>query len=187
MSRTPRARSACVLALAFLVAGCQDYNFNPVGHCVIQPGSKRVTLSNVSSADVLFVVDESGSMGGEQVKLASNFSSFITNLDQANQSRVDGGLQPFDFHLAVTTTSVFWNYQTSNTCSAGCTGAPGQLVCCKPDGTTAKKPRACPAGTECAGLAGTACGTNCTGFKGEKYCCSPTDGSFPPAAHEPKS
>src|SRR5512133_2052990 len=119
MSRTLRAGWACALAL--LGAGCQDYNFNPVGHCLIQPGSKRVTLSNISSADVLFVVDDSGSMGGEQAKLGTNFTGFIGNLDAANAARAAAGLQPFDFHIAVTSTSVFWNYQTSNTCSSSCT------------------------------------------------------------------
>src|SRR5512143_3625060 len=131
MSRTLRAGWAC--ALAVLAAGCQDYNFNPVGHCFIQPGTERVPLSNISSADVLFVVDDSGSMGGEQAKLASNFTYFIDNLDASNAARAAAGLLPFDFHIAVTTTSVFWNFQTGNTCSSSCAGAAGQLVCCKPD------------------------------------------------------
>jgi len=176
-SRPPRARWAWALALA-LAAGCQGYNFNPVGHCLIQPGTKRVTLSSVSSADVLFVVDDSGSMGGEQDKLASNFSSFISNLDIANAARADAGLEPFDFHIAVTTTSVFFNPVTLNTCSSTCTGAAGQLVCCKPDGTPARQAKACTAGvTVCPGT--TTCGTNCAGFKGERYCCDQATGNFP--------
>ncbi len=176
MSRTLRAGWAC--ALAVLAAGCQDYNFNPVGHCVIQPGTERVPLSNISSADVLFVVDDSGSMGGEQAKLASNFTYFIDNLDASNAARAAAGLLPFDFHIAVTTTSVFWNYQTATTCSSACTGTAGQLVCCKTDGTPAKQPkRGCTSNAECA--AGTTCGINCNGFKGENVCCNQTDGSFP--------
>ncbi|MCC6336598.1 MAG: choice-of-anchor D domain-containing protein [Myxococcales bacterium] len=49
--------------------------------------------------DVLFVVDDSCSMGDEQMSLASNFASFIA---AANQSNVD-------YHLGVTTTDIFKN------------------------------------------------------------------------------
>jgi hypothetical protein len=173
MSRTCRARMSFAVALLVLAAGCQDYNFNPVGHCLIQTGTKRVTLSNISSADVLFVVDDSGSMQGEQTALAENFGAFIGNLDAANAARQSAGLEPFDFNIAVTSTSVLWNYQTSNTCRSDCTGAAGQLVCCKPDNAPAQRARACTPGvTACPG--GTTCGTNCTGLRGENYCCDAT-------------
>ncbi len=131
------ARSSAVRALAPLamlaVAGCQDYNFNPVGHCLVQPGNERVTLSDLSSADILFVVDDSGSMGAEQEKLAASFSAFINNLDATNANRVASGLSPIDFHIAVTTTSVMWNpeYGTSfaYTCEAGvCVNSSGQQL-----------------------------------------------------------
>jgi hypothetical protein len=49
MSRTCRARVSFAVALLVLAAGCQDYNFNPVGHCLIQTGTKLVTLSNLSN------------------------------------------------------------------------------------------------------------------------------------------
>ena len=104
MSRPLRVRALLPFAL-LAAAGCQDYNFNPVGHCLVQPGTERFTLSDVSTADVLFVVDDSGSMGGEQVKLARAFGRFIQNLDDTNAARAGNGLQPIDFHLAVTTTS----------------------------------------------------------------------------------
>ena len=83
MSRPFRAR-ALVAVLALVAAGCQDYNFNPVGHCLIQPGTERFTLSSVSTADVLFVVDDSGSMAGEQARLADGFERFIQNLTSTN-------------------------------------------------------------------------------------------------------
>ncbi|HEX9049031.1 MAG TPA: hypothetical protein VF841_00700 [Anaeromyxobacter sp.] len=178
MSRTLRAGWACALAL--VLASCQDYNFNPVGHCLIQPGTKQVTLSSISSADVLFVVDDSGSMAAEQQKLASNFAAFIDNLDAANAARAAAGLEPFDFHIAVTTSSVFWNYETATTCSSSCTGTAGQLVCCKNvDNTPARQPKRCGSDADCAGLAGTTCGINCNGFKGENVCCNQATGAFP--------
>ncbi|ABS25732.1 vWA domain-containing protein [Anaeromyxobacter sp. Fw109-5] len=131
------ARSSAVRALAPLamlaVVGCQDYNFNPVGHCLVQPGNERVTLSDLSSADILFVVDDSGSMGAEQAKLAANFSAFINNLDASNANRVASGLSPIDFHIAVTTTSVYWNANFASsfayTCQAGvCRNSAGEAL-----------------------------------------------------------
>src|SRR5512147_826331 len=118
--RRPALRVSLALLLVVGGAGCQDYNFNPVGKCLIQPATERVTLSDVSSADVLFVVDESGSMEGEQAALATAFAAFIANLNQYNGDRVLAGLQPFDFHIAVTTTSMKYNpedpFGTTPTC-----------------------------------------------------------------------
>ena len=196
MSRSHWARGTFLLTLLAAMAGCQDYNFNPVGHCLIQPGSERVTLSNISSADVLFVVDDSGSMGAEQDALASNFATFIGELDEANAARRQSGLEPFDFHIAVTTTSMFFNQYTDNrpngpwTCSSSCPGATGR-VCCTTDADNvtplapARVPRACTSNTDC--TAGTTCRTDCrspyTGgadLFGEKFCCDAT-GGYPSA------
>src|SRR6266511_3573232 len=139
MSHPFRAR-ALVAVVGLVAAGCQDYNFNPVGHCVIQPGGQQFTLSSVSTADVLFVVDDSGSMAGEQQRLADAFGDFVENLTSTNVGRNAAGLVPIDFHVAVTTTSIYWSSQTTQTCSYSC--VPGTLACC--NGTTpVKRPRSC--------------------------------------------
>lgn len=178
MPRALRARLVLPLvAVALSAGGCQDYNFNPVGHCVIQPGQKRVTLSNLSTADVLFVVDDSGSMGGEQQKLADNFDRFIQNLDETNQARVHAGLEPIDFHLAITTTSVFIDQAFGNdgTCRSDCPGAGGALVCCELNHGAPYQlltvPKRCTAASQCASGY---CGGDCVGFLGEQVCCNPT-------------
>lgn len=121
-------RSLVLLAFSVL-AGCQDYKFNPVGKCILQPGATRVTLSNLSSADILFVVDDSGSMQAEQTNLADNFGAFIDALAQAQQERALNGLEPFEFHIAVTTSAVFegWTFSNPGTCG----GSP--LQCVVPD------------------------------------------------------
>jgi hypothetical protein len=108
-------RSITVVALT-LLAGCQDYNFNPVGKCVIQPGSSRIQLSGVSTADILFVVDDSGSMQPEQASLADNFTAFIDALAQTEAERAQNALQPLEFHIAITTSSVFEGNQTNVAC-----------------------------------------------------------------------
>jgi len=181
-----RAR-ALVATLVLLAAGCQDYNFNPVGHCLIQPGAQSFTLSDISTADVLFVVDDSGSMGGEQQRLADAFGVFVSNLTTTNAARAAAGRPPFDFHIAVTTTSVFWNFSArtpdvtpTQICQSSCPGAAGQLVCCNGGTTPTKQPRRCTDASQCAGVAGgTTCSQHCTGLQGEGYCCAGANTTAP--------
>jgi hypothetical protein len=119
-------RSLALLVLCAL-AGCQDYNFNPVGKCVIQPGSSRIKLGSLGTADLLFVIDDSGSMAPEQASLARNFGFFITALKTLQQARAADKLDPFEFHVAITTSSVFEGWAPSSG-SPICTGQP-QLAC----------------------------------------------------------
>ncbi len=114
-------RVLALIAIAALAA-CQDYNFNPVGKCVIQPGSSRIQLSSVGAADILFVVDDSGSMSAEQANLARNFGAFIDALATAQKERAQNSLDPFEFHVAVTSSSIFEAWQPSQ--ATTCTGSP---------------------------------------------------------------
>src|SRR6266545_4369501 len=117
-----RPTIACVLVL---LAGCQDYNFNPVGKCIIQPGASRIKIANLSTADILFVVDDSGSMEPAQANLARNFVAFINALAATQTDRQAKGLDALDFHVAITTSSVFENQARGRTC----TSVAGALTC----------------------------------------------------------
>ncbi len=104
-------RRGVFIAAAFVcLAACQQYNFNPVGKCIIQPGSARIQLSSVTTADILFVVDDSGSMYSEQKRLADNFGAFIGALADLQKARKATGLDPLEYHIAITTSSVFEAY-----------------------------------------------------------------------------
>ncbi|HET7753863.1 MAG TPA: hypothetical protein VFK85_08115 [Anaeromyxobacteraceae bacterium] len=106
-------RCALVICAATL-AGCQSYNFNPVGKCIIQPGNTRLTLNAVTTADILFVIDDSGSMRTQQESLARNFGAFIDALALEQKGRAQRGLEALDFHVAITTSSVFENQPAQN-------------------------------------------------------------------------
>lgn len=116
-------RRAALLALCAAALGCQDYRFNPVGRCLIQPGQRRIQLEAFTTADILFVVDDSGSMAAVQQNLADNFSQFIDQLAAIQADRKARGLDALDFHIAITTSSVF----TKNNTGATCGGSP--LTC----------------------------------------------------------
>jgi hypothetical protein len=121
-------RRPIVAVVLCTLAGCQDYNFNPVGKCIIQPGSQRILISSVSTADVLFVVDDSGSMDPMQANLSRNFDAFITSLAQAQADRKSQQLDPFEFHIAITTSSIFQNFKGGQACSGGICSIGGNSV-----------------------------------------------------------
>ncbi|HZY04654.1 MAG TPA: hypothetical protein VFF02_14270 [Anaeromyxobacteraceae bacterium] len=156
MPRRIPAFLAVTAAATFGAWGCQDYNFNPVGSCLIQPGSRQVRLDDVSAADILFVVDDSGSMSPKQQALASNFSVFINELSRFSVDRVAQGLSAFDYHIAVTTSSVFRNYRWGD-CQ---TTTQGERCC---------NPATCTAGNAC--TVGIEDGTCIGGSAGGTFCC----------------
>ncbi len=191
-----RRASILAVSLAALVtsSACQGYNFNPVGHCLIQPGTKRVTISRISTADVLFVVDDSGSMLGKQTRLATEFPRFLDFLARVNKARVASGLEAFEFHVAVTTTSDYLNEPPLHgaTCSNLCPGVQGQNVCCleNSSGTlTGPQPPLCETDADCAGPTYT-CKSTCEGLSEvDSYtsmgCCDASNKPQPIACDNP--
>jgi len=119
MPRAPRALAALLVGLA----ACNEYQFSPIGSCVLQPGSVRVELPKTSSADILFVVDDSPSMDPKQAALAANFQQFIQRMVAIDADRTSRGLQPIDFQIAVTVSSIF-------TATAGDRACAGGTSCC---------------------------------------------------------
>jgi hypothetical protein len=115
-------------AILAALAGCQDYNFNPVGKCIIQTGSARVEVTGVTTADILFVVDDSGSMRAEQQRLAENFGAFITALATTQADRKAIGLEPIEFHIAITTSSVFEAHVPNLTPAPVCSATTNQCT-----------------------------------------------------------
>jgi hypothetical protein len=122
-------RRAALVICAATLAGCQSYNFNPVGKCIIQPGNTRLTLSAVTTADILFVIDDSGSMRSQQESLARNFGAFIDALALEQKGRAERGLEALDCHIAITTSSVFENQSAQN--APACTDVGGGNLQCQ--------------------------------------------------------
>ncbi len=116
-------------ALLLSLAACNEYQFSPVGSCVLQPGSVRVELPKTSSADFLFVVDDSPSMDPKQAGLAGSFRDFLQRMVDVNVGRAARGLQPIDFQIAVTTSSLF-------TATAGDRACVGGTSCCSTSACT---------------------------------------------------
>ncbi|WP_324992986.1 vWA domain-containing protein [Hyalangium sp.] len=88
-------RRAAATLLALLATACRDDRLVPA----LPPGLRVETYAqrSASKVDVLWVVDDSGSMAPRQENLARNFQAFITLFRQGS----------IDFRLAITTTDIF--------------------------------------------------------------------------------
>jgi hypothetical protein len=88
-------RCVATALLALLVTACRDDRLVPAR----PPGQRVDTYAqrSASKVDVLWVVDNSGSMAPRQENLARNFQAFIALFLQGS----------IDFRLAVTTTDIF--------------------------------------------------------------------------------
>ncbi len=137
-------RLGVLSALAASLVACNNYQFNPVGSCVLQPGSTSVALPKTSSADILFVVDDSPSMDPKQAGLAASFRDFIQRMVDINVGRASRGLQPLDFQIAVTTSSIF-------TATPAATACVGGSSCCQTSACTDVASCVRGTGTGCSG------------------------------------
>ena len=66
----------------------------------VDAGAGATGTGGCEKMDIVFVVDDSGSMGEEQANLAANFPKFVSVLDQTRA----GNGNPIDYRVAVTTT-----------------------------------------------------------------------------------
>jgi hypothetical protein len=85
MSRRPFSNNLSILAGAAIalttLAGCNNHPLKPVELKKGQEEEKQLQLTVNKDVDILFVIDNSGSMGEEQALLAANFPAFIDVLE----------------------------------------------------------------------------------------------------------
>ncbi len=96
MSRLAVAVGLVTIALA---AGCPERTLSELDPTPGKVEKKVIPVNLNRNIDILFVIDNSGSMGEEQVSLAQNFPAFINVLNT-----VEGGLP--DVHIGVVSSNV---------------------------------------------------------------------------------
>lgn len=91
-------RSSIALAPLALVAvvGCNDHPLKPICYQNWSETTTQVSLDSRRKVDILFVIDDSGSMGEEQGALAANFSALVEQLEG-----IEVGA---DYRIGITTT-----------------------------------------------------------------------------------
>ncbi len=99
MSRTSLIpRLALFAGVAVALPACLNHPLKPVELEKAQEDKQTVDLQVNKDVDILFVIDNSGSMGEEQAKLSANFEKFIGVLEKKD---VDA-----NYRIGVTTTDV---------------------------------------------------------------------------------
>jgi hypothetical protein len=91
------ARLGLSVAALALTSGCLDYQFRVVKPESTKEVKRAVAAAKPTPVDILFVVDNSGSMADEQINLARNFDKFINVLTQGAGN---------DYQIAVVSTDV---------------------------------------------------------------------------------
>lgn len=86
----------CICASAVGLSACLDHPLKPVEYDSEGVGSGSLPLALNRDVDILFVIDNSGSMAEEQATLARNFEQFIEVLERSD---VDA-----NYRIAITTT-----------------------------------------------------------------------------------
>ena len=83
--------------LAFLIPACQDYNYEELRGSIVKEKRKKYYINVSAAADILFIIDNSGSMAGEQRQLAESFQEFASVLEQKFGE---------EYHIGVITTGM---------------------------------------------------------------------------------
>lgn len=96
----------CVCLL--LMAACLDRELKPITPCLVSAVSRTVKANTIDKVDLLFVVDNSRSMAGEQASLRKEFPHVIRVLTTGE--RVAADPQPFppikNLHVGVVSTDM---------------------------------------------------------------------------------
>ena len=93
------SRALAALCFCSLAAGCNDHTIAGVVPRPTKAETHDVPVNGNRKLDLLFVIDDSGSMKAEQDSLRAHFKDFITRL-----SAIDGGLP--DVHIGIISTDV---------------------------------------------------------------------------------
>jgi hypothetical protein len=107
------------LAAVIALAGCPDRDISRLDPSQARAETKDIPVTPNRNVDILFVVDDSGSMKEEQDSLAQNFPRFIQRL-----STLQGGLP--SVHIGVVSTDVGTGTDKVGSCNAK--GDDGHLL-----------------------------------------------------------
>jgi hypothetical protein len=119
MRSIPKLTSLVIgLATVALAAGCPNREVSKVDPSQVKEGYKDIPVEINRDIDILFVIDNSGSMAEEQASLSNNFNRFISVLQN-----IEGGLP--NIHLGVISTDVGAGPFNISGCSGN--GDNGQL------------------------------------------------------------
>jgi hypothetical protein len=100
-TRTRSITAMVFLGMAALSSGCLDRELKALNPCLVSGVARKVAVTNVDFVDLLFMVDNSGSMRQEQGALKEQFPKLITTLTTGKKSNGETFPPVKDLHLGV--------------------------------------------------------------------------------------
>ncbi len=104
--------SVAILAAAAVSTGCLERELKPLNPCLVSGVTAQIAVTNIDKVDLLFMVDDSGSMREEQGALRDQFPKLINTLTTGMRQQPNGAMDPNpfppakDLHLGVVTTDM---------------------------------------------------------------------------------
>jgi len=92
--RLPAASIGAVGVLTSALVGCPNQELAPLAPCTVSGVSIEVPQTGVDKVDLLFMIDDSGSMAEEQKKLADVLPNLVTVLTTGNKTPKPAGATP---------------------------------------------------------------------------------------------
>jgi len=86
-----------LLAVALLLGGCLDGKLKPLNPCLVSGVVAEIAVTNIDKVDMLFMVDDSGSMAQEQGALAEQFPKLISVLATGDRNQDGDNMDDNDF------------------------------------------------------------------------------------------
>ncbi len=130
------ARLATVAAAGLVVVagGCLDRELRPLNPCVVSGVAQKIRVQNIEKVDLLFMVDNSGSMAEEQAALARQFPRLVRTLASGEIRDPDTGdvVSTFppvaNLHLGVVSSDMGTAGYPLDTCDDAVDGDDGILL-----------------------------------------------------------
>lgn len=94
------------LMYAAILGGCPNQDLAPLSPCTVSAVSADVPVSGVDKVDLLFVIDDSGSMVEEQKKLAAQLPKLVGILTSGMKDNGETFPPVKDLHLGVVTSDM---------------------------------------------------------------------------------
>jgi hypothetical protein len=90
------------MALALFATGCLDRELKPLNPCLVSGVTRQVKITYVDKVDLLFMVDNSNSMAGEQASLREQFPRVVQVLTTGQRTDDTETFPPVkDLHVGV--------------------------------------------------------------------------------------
>ena len=94
MSRARCLIPVIAVALALPLGGCLERKLKPLNPCLVSGVVAEIAVTNIDKIDLLFMVDNSGSMREEQAALQTQFPNLIRVLTTGDRDGDGWGHHP---------------------------------------------------------------------------------------------